>query len=497
MNFQKIIEKYRYIIIGLLITYFIFIICYFQSAMGLFFDIPAMFSAIFYNQTESPNSFQIFFDERIRFFSNFLIAIPYNLIFQFIKNEPALTALKVYSTSYLIIHILLLVANYFVAKRTKRYDIFLLAFSFYFLLTIPNIIWVVREIHIAFLLYFIVLSYFLSKEKLKKYDLIPIIISCILLYEIFETSALFGLILFIASIIFAKNKELSTNNVHKIIIGILSLAAFIYITTKLFIWNSIGEISLSNGSAEWISHSELAIKNVFTSNLLIPLFAICALIILCFYKKTLTKKIYICGTLYLFFTIFTTYLQTNFLSRPLIELVNYSPIFWFIFPTIVAILICEYLKIDLNKKNPNLYEYLIIVTCVFGILNLAWQIKSTFDFSKYKQYLEKTIKESESTLVKIPNKDFEKKEILRYATCFGFTQQSIFLTEKNKKAKIILPTKECPIYTENYCEEGPDKTYYDEKEDRLILQSSFFKTKTKYWDLTPIVEEFKKEGRVK
>lgn len=497
MNKNNLFFKYKIPILALFATFIIYIICYWKSASGLYFDIPAMFSAVFYNHCENPNTFQVFIDERIRFFSNFLVAIPYNVIFIFIKNESPLTALKAFSTSYFIIHFLLLILNFIVAKRTKRFDIATFAFFFYFIFSVPNSIWAVREIHIAMLAYFVILNYFLSKEKLHIIDAIVIIIIQTYLFESFETSAIFGLILFISTIIFIRNKELSINKFYKILIGITSLGIFLYIPIKLYMLNITNKLSIHSGSLEWLSHSELAIKNLFTSNLIIPFFAIGALIILFICKKPLTNKIYLYGIFYLLITISVTFIQTNFISRPLIELVNYSPIFWFLFPILILILILEYLQFNINSKIQLFYEYMLIVTCVFGILNLIWQIKSTFDFNDYKKYLTNEIQKTESTFVSIPNEEFKNNNILRYSTCFGLAQQSIFLTKENEKAKVILPTKECPIYIEKYCAEGPEETYYDEKEDRLILQSSFFKTKTKYWDLTPIAEEFKKQGRVK
>ena len=497
MHKDNLFFKNRIPIILLLTTFIIYVICYWKSASGLYFDIPAMFSSAFYNHCENPDSFSIFMDARIRYFTNFLVGIPYNVIFQFIKDEPALTSLKAFSTSYFIIHFILLLLNFLVAKRTKRYDIAIIAFAFYFLLTIPSAIWIVRELHTAYFFYFIILSYFLSKEKLNIWDTIPITLAGTYIFESLEISLVFSLIMFIFSIIYIVNKEKNVNIIHKSIICLLSLGVLFYIPAKLQIMNNSGTLDFSSGTKEWLYDSFYALSNLFNSNLLIPLFGILAMILAFIYKKELRKKEIILLICYTIISITIIYIQTGFLSNPRNEENNYSPVLWFIFPTIITLICFDYFNLNIEKRNPYFYSHLILITCIFGCINLLWQINSCFEFIEYKSYLEKTIENSRTTIIRIPNEEFKNNNILRYATCFGFSQQSIFLTEKNKKAKIILPTKECPIYIEKYCAEGPDETYYDAKEDRLILQSSFFKTKTKYWDLTPIAEELKKRGRVK
>lgn len=492
MNKENFFLKHKILFLVLIITYIVFLCCYWKSAMGLYFDITTMFSSEFYNHTMMPDKLQFlyFADIKIRTFTNMLVSIPLNIALPFIKNQPALTAIKVFTTSYFIIHFVLLILNFLVAKRTKRYDIALIALAFYFLFSIPNAIWVVREIHIAILAQFISLSYFLSKEKLNYWDFIPILIIQIYLFESFETSAAYTLILFIASIFFIKNKKEEQNLLHKALIGITSLAATLYIPIKIFLRNHNSEIMLSSGIEEWISHHELSLKTLFSGNLIIPIFAIIAIIFTVFFKKDCLKGKYaIFSVLNLVLMLTILYFQTGFVSKPILELVYYSPILWLIFPVITYLIISDYKKYDFTIKNSYFYPNLLTITCIFGIFNLLWQINQTNDFAEYKKYLENIMEKSDKAIVHIPEADFNNK-ILRFYTCFGITTQSLFLQTIDKPAKIIFPNgnESCSIDIIN--------THYNQEKDYFKLQSAFAQTKTKYWDLTPIKEEFIKTGRV-
>ena len=497
MNKDNIFSKYKIPLAILIITYAIFIFYHWINAMGLYFDIPVMFSAAFIRHTFAPDRIQflLFQESNARNFTNLLVAIPLNIIMPFIKNQPALTALKAFSLSYFIIHILFLIANFFVARRTKRYDIAIWAFAFYFILSVVNAIWVVREIHIAMLAQFIILNYFLSKEELKWFDFIPILLIETYLFESFETSAIFSLIMFIASIPFIKKRR---NNIHRIAIGLISLAITFYIPIKLMQLDNNNNIHLPSGIFEWISHHEITLKTLFLDNLLIPIAAFIAIIFIMFFKKDCLKNKYASwgGLFFIAALIYIIYKQTGFAANAAIEILYYSPILWFIFPLMIILLTADYFDIDIEQRNPNFYPNLVLITCIFGCLNLLWQINSANDFGKYKNYLEELLNKSEEVIIKIPEYDLQNNPNLRYLTCFGLSQQSVFLQNKNRTGKIILPDENSIIYNES-CATGIDKTYYDPQRDILRIQDGFTKVKTKYWDLTPVKEEFIKTGRVK
>lgn len=182
------------------------------------------------------------------------------------------------------------------------------------------------------------------------------------------------------------------------------------------------------------------------------------------------------------------YFQTGLVSNPGLELVYYSPILWLFFPVIIYLIISDYKRYDFTIKNQHFYPNLLIITCIFGVFNLLWQINQTNDFAEYKKYLENIMEKSDKAIAHIPEADFNNK-ILRFYTCFG-TTQSLFLQTIDKPAKIIFPNgnESCSIDIIN--------THYNQEKDYFKLQGAFAQTKTRYWDLTPIKEDFIKTGRV-
>ena len=469
---------------------------YFKSAEGTFFDIPAMFFGLISPVYDNPNSFLVFHDARSRFFNNLLVAIPFNFIFMFVKNTGLLNLIKIYSVSYFIVPFILLLGNYLAARRTKRYDIAVIALAFYFLISIPNAVWSVRELHITILGYFIILSYFLSKEKLGLKDLIPVVLLVIYLFESFETVMIFGVILFIFANLYDKKSD-NNNPWFKVLIGCGGLLAAIYTPFRmLFIKFTTGGLEFSSGLQEWIENSEVTFRFLFNGNLLIPLLAFPLLVFLFFYKKDINFKFFCCLVPYFILLLFILYAKTHFIPDFYIELVNYSFALWLLFPIILSVLILDYLNIDINNINQYFYSNLLVITCVFGILNLIWQINSSFYFQKSNDYLKNLIKTSQESIITIPKEDIEKYNFLRTNTCFGQIQRSIILNEDAKNTKIIFPADYYNDYSK-FCFADSESNFYDADNNIIYLQSSSFGLKSKYWDLTNVAEEFEKSGKIK
>ena len=199
MQKENVFLRHKLLLILFFLSFLVFLICHYKYALGLYFDMPAMLLGNM-SQDDTFSKFIVFPDRNIRYFTNFLVAIPFNIAILFVKNSSAINILKVFSLSYFVVHFLGLLINYLIAIRTKRYDIATICFAFYTFFSIQNAIWACREVHIAILFYFALLSYFLSKTKLGLKDFIPVLVLIIYLFEAFEITAIFGLILFVFSL---------------------------------------------------------------------------------------------------------------------------------------------------------------------------------------------------------------------------------------------------------------------------------------------------------
>lgn len=110
------------------------------------------------------------------------------------------------------------------------------------------------------------------------------------------------------------------------------------------------------------------------------------------------------------------------------------------------------------------------------------KIYAKFTLSKY---LKNLIASSQETFIKIPKEDIENKLFLKFDTEFGSLHKTIFLSENKNIDKLIIPT-------DTDASDYPNATtFYDKENDVIILQTSFLKPVSPYWNLTKIKEKFK------
>ena len=493
MDNENIFLKHKFLITLFLITFIGFMYCYYTSAMGLYFDIPNMFSGMFYVKSQYPSNFVFFNDNRPRLFNNLLVAVPFNLLFGYVKNLPAINALKLFSTSYFVVHLFGLIVNYLVALRTKRYDIAAVAFCFYCLFSVPNAIWSVRELHIAVLFYFALLSYFLSKEKLHPIDLIPISLLVIYTFESFEIIMILGVLLYVFMRLYVKKED--KNVWYKIFIGISCLIAAIYMPLRLLLLAMDKELMFSAGLNEWILGIIITFTHLFESNLLIAVFAIIAIIASVFYKKSLINPLMVpILALYIIIVEMVLYHQTGYFAEPHLELQYYGIGLVLFFPVVFLIILFDYFKIDVNNYNKYFFSNLVVFACIFGILGLIWQIHSSYDFRNYVIYMKNLINLSEdNSFITIPEEDFKKHRFLEYNNCYGITLKSVYLSKTKEINKLLLPAQYYNDYS-IFCFAGDEFTYFDKKKQEVYLQGTAFQVKNNYWDLTPIAKKLEEES---
>ena len=290
-NEKNIILKYKFWIITLLLAFVIFMIFYVKNSMGTFFDIPAFFiNDILNHQATDFHYYLICNDIKIRFFNNLLVSIPFNIWLLFGKHSGILSMLKAFSVSYFIVPFFLIIMNLLAAKRTKRYDIAIIALAFYFIFSIPNAIWAIKEIHITILVYFIILSYFLSKVKLGLSDFIPVSLLIIYLFESSEMTFIFGIILLIFANLYARKKDI-LNPWFNVFIGYFGIIASVYILIKIFfIKYATGSLSLIERLQEIFIASKITFGRLFDGVMIIPMFALLLIIFSVFYKKNYNVK---------------------------------------------------------------------------------------------------------------------------------------------------------------------------------------------------------------
>lgn len=487
MNNENIFSKHKFLIGVFLFIFLLFMFFHYKFHLGLFFDMPAMLFGSLSREDYNFSNYLIFHQERVRFLTSFLIAIPFNIFVHFVKNITMIGIVSAFSLSYIIIQFFGLILNYIIALRTKRYDIAAICLAFYTFFSLQNALWACREVHIAILFYFALLQYFLTKEELNWKDYIPILLIIVYLFESFEITMVFGIILFIFSILFIEKKKTEYNRWHKAIIGVSGFLMFLYVPIKLMFWHFLNQINLNAGSSEWINASVETLHSLFNSNSLITVFSLIVLIFISFFKKEFCKKhipfIFMVVSVFMYIL----WKKTHYICNPPIELQNYSFAFWFIFPVIITLLIMEYKNKEFNSV---FLSNLIVTSCIIGIIGLFWQINTCFEFHKYTSYLKNLMANTEGVFIKIPQEDDKNEFFLNFNLCYGLTHTSLLLSDDFKIKKIVVPAEYYHSYSP-FCfslqQEG--NNFYNPENNSVYLQQAPLKLQTKYWDLSILKDE--------
>ena len=489
--FKEIFAKYNVLIIFFFLTFIAYIFMHNNCHLGLFFDIPSEVLSMIHKCDCSFDKYFILDLAHSRNNYYFLNSLIFNPLIHIFPYKNMLDFISLFSTSYILSHFILLALNFLIAKRTKRFDIAIIALSFFCFFAIPSYIWPIRELTPNILIYFIFLQFFLAKNKQNLLDFTLINILLFYLSESYETTIIFCIIMFFAPLLYGNQKDIP-NKMVKAYIGFGSLVISIVIIANLFIMPSEG-ISLNDALWQWINGSKLTFLHLFKSNLIITsIMGIVTLATCLFYKNRLNKEtiLFIIPVLYFIYSLLS--IKTNFIPNARIELHFYSIALWFVFPIIIGIILIDTKKYPFLKKFKNFYPNLIILSVITGLLNFAWQFHSCVMFNEYVSYLQTLIKNSKNEIVTIPKEDYETKSFLCFDTAYGTTHKTIFLAPEKKINKILVPKNLLQDYDYN----ERDYYYYEEDIDHVVLQNSRVKTKTKYWDLSHFKHKYIKEDRV-
>lgn len=206
------IEKKHIIwIITTILFLFAYFFIHFKNMMGVYFDVPAFFLSRYF---DNENFYLLTTCNAVRNVPIIMISVIYNIISAFDFTKVSMSKnVEFFSLSFFVAHIILLYANYLVAKRTKRYDICIAAFAFYTMFCIICFIWNIREFYVSFLFNFILLQYYFSAEKPKKSDIVIASVLSLLMFEMSEFNLLISILFLLFTCLYIKkNKDISSDD---------------------------------------------------------------------------------------------------------------------------------------------------------------------------------------------------------------------------------------------------------------------------------------------
>ncbi len=491
----KIDIKHKMWILSFMLFLLVYFFIHFKNMMGVYFDVPAFFLSRYF---DNENFYLLTTCNAVRNVPIIMISVIYNIISAFDFTKVSMSKnVEFFSLSFFVAHIILLYANYLVAKRTKRYDICIAAFSFYTMFCIICFIWNIREFYVSFLFNFILLQYYFSVEKPKKSDIVIASVLSLLMFEMSEFNLLISILFLLFTCLYIKkNKDISSADnpffLKKLITG-LSVAPAIYIVLKvLYILKFIKPTAVSEWKDNFIA---LFAHSLTITIALSAVFAFLSLFLIFFIKKDLTYK-----TIPIILIVLSGFMFV-FVKRVNIFKINWESelcLYWIaviaFFFIVLYFFIAEYFNFKAEKFNPYFYKNLIIISCIFGILNIFWQIHSCIEYGKLQQELKSIMNNSKEVITEIPDKYYEEDYKYSYLfdnlPCYGILPLSILLNDKYEVNRMLWPSQK---RVNAYCALGKTDNFYINPR-YIKIQDTVLPVKNKYWDLTPIAEAYKEKG---
>lgn len=491
----KIDIKHKMWILSFILFLFVYFIIHFKNLMGVYFDVPAFFMGNYFYNDEN---LMLVSPDIVRNVPTVMVSIIYNIIstIDFTKISMAKNV-EIFSISFFVAHLILLYANYLAAKRTKRYDICVVAFTFYSMFCTVGFLWNIREFYVSFLFNFILLQYYLSNEKPKKSDIVIVSVLSLLMFEMSEFNFLISVLFFIFTFLYIKKNKNSLDEpnrffLKKLITG-LSLIPAIYILLKVVY---IVKFLRQTAASEWKENFIALFSYSLTSSIaLSAIFAAFSLFVILFIKKDFTYKTIpaISASLLVFFFIFAHRVNIFEVTWDS-ELCLYWIAVIAFFCIVLYFFIAEYFNFKAENFNPYFYGNLIIISCIFGILNISWQIHSCFEYGKLQQELKSIMNNSKEVIIEIPDKYYEEGYKYSYLfnnlPCYGTLPLSILLNDKYEVNRLLWPSQK---RVNDYCALGKTDNFYINPR-YIKIQGIVLSVKNKYWDLTPIAEAYKENG---
>lgn len=190
---------------------------------GLSFDGSLAFAQLLENFGNNDGKMHFFAFLRARVFISYLQQLLLNvacLLFD-IKSKTIMGFL--FTLPFFLYPLSVTVWNWFLVKRTNRYDIFLISLGIYCLFVLPSQIWADVEAMLAIPLFLTLFHYLCADIKYKKLDIALMIFLTVVAFCSSEAIIYCGPLMFLSSLFYAKKSTDKTAKIIKRIIGLCGL----------------------------------------------------------------------------------------------------------------------------------------------------------------------------------------------------------------------------------------------------------------------------------
>lgn len=470
INFFKTKYVIALSIIFLIVSLFF---CFYASICryGLFFDGEIFILDILDKLADNKPGFFIMnwrTRQSIVFLQDIFVNIAYYIFH--IENKAILVNIYCFTLVFLPFSIILL--QYILAKRTKRYDIVIFNIILYSLFILPGLRYAVVEIYTSAPLFLLLYHYLCAKIDYKKRDIFFIIFISILLYNFSELIIVCGIIMFFGSLYYIKFENRFKNIAVKLFIGINVLFASVLTLSQNI---DLSHYVFSNNNVfEYIFNLIRERKVIYNSYF--DIFFILCILILFFFRKKINKPIFI---ILVFASVFIEAI-----------LISYKDLFdpcsiYMLYPYLVIAIIIFYLYLsDLYKKylHKNILFNISIVSLIIGIIYTVLQIVYSYDISQDIEKFIRFVDKNKSVFVDEKLlKNYEKDSSIFSTYSHGLSYM-LYSDDYVIDRYIVTKQKDVP----------DDVSYIDYKKGQYNVVIIDVALKNKFWDMTPIAKAAKK-----
>lgn len=439
--------------------------------------------------------FKFIFGVRTRGFINFINQMPINMGYMFFHINSKYWLSVLFSVPLFLFPFLVLFWQFSLAKRTKRFDIFVLSMALYCLFILPGIPYAAVEVFLASSVMFLLFHYLSADISYTKGDIVLIFLLCFLLYDSSEAEIYYGIILFFASLFYAAKTQFSRSKAVKYFIGINGLLSSVVVFL-------VSVISLGNRFYTESLRFFLELTPSFFDNsrnyLKEPvIFLMFTLLIIAFniyryYRHNNTYKEL--NNKYLIFLLLSYSGLLIYMYLDLYTFFNSSAhntyrVFPFIILPLISLII---LFIDYFNKNIALlfWKNMLLIILIAGSVNTIIQYAYTFYFANFTQKLTKELIHSNKSFL---NPDTDLKQLYNgkdnvFFYCGSYVTDSLIFAPEYKIHTVVIPSekinKDCP------------QMFLFTKDKKYFVDSFYnkFHVKNKFWDLEPVLKDLPEDN---
>lgn len=419
-----------------------------------------------------------------RFFMYFIDQFPMALGYFVLGIKSKYWLSFIFSLTVFCNPLLILLWNFFLSKRTKRYDIFVLSLFIYAALILPFSIYSIVELIPASMFWLVLLNYLIAEMDYTKKDLLFIVCLVVLLFGSYESVVFIGTLLFAGSLYYASKEQKIFNKIVKYFIGLGGLLASIFVIYSFIISSQL--------RYEAIDRMQELVRVFYWSsyflnlNFILTILTFILVPIIAFRKSYLSNKsLFIISSLY-FFLLALMFKDLNKFLLPLFER-DLRLVSSFVIPLILmGLVIYDYFK---KKNSTAFYTNLLTITLICMVAHTIWQINNTFWFNRNVQFMLKEMQESKTSLQAMSPDEFRNahnKSLRRYFYDSNYIASSILFTPKKKIKTLLIPLT---YYNTNF------RPYVNEQNLFVIPPFFEYKIKNQFWDITKQEEALLKQQK--